>query len=70
MAKRRPRRKATLIQRSRSVSPQVKAMYHNVIGAGRSRVKREFFDLGSEDAEAITALLETRMDENLSRGSQ
>jgi hypothetical protein len=51
----------TFIQRSRGVSPQQKAIYHNVVGAGRSRVKREFFDLSDEDSETIVEFLERRL---------
>jgi hypothetical protein len=67
MAKRR--RRQTLIQRSRAVSPQTKATYHTATGAGASKTKRQFFDVGREDADAITALLSTRLDRNLQRGS-
>ncbi len=59
MAKRQA--KQTLIQRSRAISPQQKAIYHNVSGAGRGRVKREFFDLAQEDLTAVTELLESRL---------
>lgn len=66
----RPRRvRRTLIQRSRAVSPQEKAAYHTVTGAGRSRVKREFFDVGREDTQAIVNVLQTRLERNLQRGS-
>ena len=53
-------------QRSRAVPAAEKAAYHNVAGAGRSRVKREFFDLSEADADA---LLE-RLDERLRKRSQ
>jgi hypothetical protein len=43
----------TFIQRSRSVPGGDKALYHHVLGAGKSRVKRKFFGLTSGDAEAI-----------------
>ncbi|MDP2319579.1 MAG: hypothetical protein Q8O42_09615 [Acidobacteriota bacterium] len=43
----------TLIQRSRSVAGADKALYHNITGAGRSRVKRQFFGLTSEEAKTI-----------------
>ena len=66
---RRSVRGGTLIQRSRAVSPQQKAIFHNVAGAGRSRVKREFFDLARSDEQAIVAMLETRMDRNVQRGA-
>lgn len=54
-------RKQTLIQQSRGVSPQQKAVYHAEAGAGKSRVIRDFFNLGTGDAEAITRLLQARI---------
>ena len=59
MAKRRSGQ--TLIQKSRSLSPQQKAIYHNVSGAGRSKVKRAFFDVSEDDIEAVSTFLETRL---------
>ena len=41
----------TLVQRSRRVSPQTKAYYHQVAGAGKSRVRRDF--LGLSDRELL-----------------
>ena len=66
MAKRKGR---TLVQASRAVSPQEKASYHVVTGAGRSRVKRDFFDLGPGDAEAVTRMLQGRVTTRLQRGT-
>jgi hypothetical protein len=43
----------TFIQRSRAVGAADKAAYHNLTGAGRSRVKREFFALSEDDEEFI-----------------
>ncbi len=43
----------TFIQRSRAVGAAEKAFFHNVAGAGRRRVKREFFGLSTEDEEFI-----------------
>lgn len=43
----------TFIQRSRSVGAADKAYYHDVAGAGKSHVKREFFDLSEEDIDVI-----------------
>lgn len=43
----------TAIQRSRSTRPAEKAAYHQVLGAGTSQVKREFFGLTQADEEAI-----------------
>jgi hypothetical protein len=50
-----------MIQASRAVSPQEKATYHAVTGAGKARVVRDFFGLGPGDADAVTRLLQTRM---------
>jgi hypothetical protein len=66
MAKRR--RGPTLTQRSRSVSPQQKAIYHAVTGAGKARTIRDFFDLGPDDPEAIRRLLQSRVTERMTRG--
>ena len=72
MAKAAKRRggSGTLIQRSRAISPQQKAIWHNVSGAGRSKVKREFFALSAKDEDDIERMLETRVDVNLQRGAQ
>lgn len=43
----------TLIQRSRSVGAAEKAAYHQLVGAGRSHVKRKFFELTQADADQI-----------------
>lgn len=65
----RRRRGPTLIQQSRRVSPAQKAVYHQVQGAGKSRVKREFFDLGAADMDAIATEAQRRMTRTLqSRG--
>ena len=63
------RKRPTLIQRSRAVSPQQKAIYHAVTGAGKSRVVRDFFNFGPGDAEAITRLLQGRITTRLQRGN-
>jgi polyphosphate kinase len=41
--------KLTFIQGSRQIASEQKAIFHHVMGAGRSRVLRQFF--GSTDAE-------------------
>jgi hypothetical protein len=63
MAKRRSG--PTLIQRSRSVSSEEKAIYHNVTGAGRSGVKRAFLDLSEADKNECIEVLDRMMDERL-----
>lgn len=47
---RRPFSAGTFIQRSRGESSEQKAMWHHVQGAGKSRVKREFFGLTDQEA--------------------
>lgn len=53
MARSRIGTTATFIQRSRAVPASDKALYHNVEGAGKRRVIREFFALGPDDEDAI-----------------
>jgi hypothetical protein len=57
MAKRR-RRGPTFIARSRSVSAEQKAMFHNILGAGPKGIIRRFFDLNTSDKDALRAGLE------------
>ncbi len=57
------RRGATFIQRSRTVRPSEKAAFHDELGAGRSRVKREFFALNQADEDAIVQ----RVDDGIRR---
>ena len=47
-----------MIQASRRVSPSEKAAYHQIAGAGKSHVKRQFFGLSASDETAIVDLLE------------
>lgn len=58
----------TLIQSSRAVAPGQKALYHQVFGAGKSRIKREFFDLNAEDVSVIAAEAQRRMTRHLQSG--
>ena len=53
---------STLIQQSRRKSPAEKATYHQEAGAGRSRVKRRFFELGASDEAAIVARITQSLD--------
>jgi phage gpG-like protein len=62
MAKRRSKG-PTLIQQSRRVPAEMKALYHNVLGAGKSRVKREFLGLSAQDEQAIVARIEKALDD-------
>jgi len=61
-------KRGTLIQQSRRVPPAEKALFHNVTGAGKSQVKREFFDLDASDQAALTDELKRRMTRNLQKG--
>ncbi len=49
----------TLVQRSRRVSPQDKAVFHQVTGAGKARTKREFLGLTEPEIAALTKRLDT-----------
>ncbi len=53
----------TFIQRSRDVSPEEKATFHQETGAGRGRVKRKFFGLSKNDEDAIGKVIEDAIDE-------
>lgn len=57
----------TFLQRSRSVSAEQKALYHQVEGAGRSRVTRPFFGLTESEADEIQKRLEAFIDSGLQR---
>ena len=59
MAKTGARRPAAVSfrQRSRNKGAEEKAIYHQVAGAGRSRVLRKFFELSDADLDAITTRL-------------
>jgi phage gpG-like protein len=63
MAKRRAG--PTLIQQSRRVPAEEKALYHQELGAGRSRVKRPFLGLTEDDAKAIEARLQAAVDKRI-----
>jgi hypothetical protein len=49
----------TFIQRSRQMPSEEKAMYHNVLGAGRSGVIREFFNVNDTESLALRDGLST-----------
>lgn len=53
----------TLIQRSREVSAEQKAVYHQIAGAGKSRVTREFFDLSDGEFDRIAERIDSHLDE-------
>lgn len=52
----------TFIQRSRSLGAADKAFFHNTVGAGKSRVKREFFDLAESDMDQIQAVVDKHLE--------
>jgi hypothetical protein len=52
-----------MVQRSRRVSPQSKAFFHQVTGAGKPKIRRPF--LGLTDAEMQT--LASRLDAGIRR---
>lgn len=60
MANRR-RRGPTFIARSRSVSAEQKAIFHNILGAGPKGIIRRFFDLNTSDQDALRNGLEKLM---------
>jgi hypothetical protein len=55
----------TFIQRSRDVSSEQKAMWHNVTGAGKSHVVREFFGLSDDEQNAAKAALEKAIEQRV-----
>jgi len=60
-------RRQTLIQRSRRKSAAEKAAYHEITGAGRSRVRRPFFGLNAEDERQILARVDRGLQQQLDR---
>jgi hypothetical protein len=63
--KRSPFSGTTFVQRSRNESSEQKAIWHNVTGAGRSHVRREFFDLTDDERQAAKDALEGLIDQRL-----
>lgn len=62
---RKPFSGGTFIQRSRSESSEQKAIWHNVQGAGRSHVRREFFGLTDEEANECRDQLAKAIDQRV-----
>ena len=52
----------TMIQRSRGMSAEEKALYHHVAGAGKSRVKRQFFDVSESDIDDVIARVDAHLE--------
>jgi hypothetical protein len=57
----------TRIQRSRSKRPSEKAAFHQITGAGKSRVKRPFFGLAASDTDVIVKEVDQTIANNLAR---
>ena len=55
-------RGGTLVQRSREIGGNPKAVWHHLTGAGRSRVKRPFFDLTDGDKALLTERVRAYLD--------
>lgn len=51
-----------MIQSSRRVSPSEKAAFHQVTGAGKSHVLRQFFGLNERDEAEIVKRIEASID--------
>lgn len=58
---------STLIQSSRRKSAAEKAAYHEITGAGRSRVRRPFFGLSESDERAIVDRIDRGLQDELNR---
>ena len=59
----------TMIQRSRRMSASEKASYHQITGAGKRHVLRQFFGLNARDEEAIVTRIEQQIDKAIREGS-
>ena len=55
----------TFIQQSRNAKPGQKAEWHDVTGAGRSRVLRPFFQLTAADEDALVREITQRIERRL-----
>lgn len=67
-ARAKTRRQVTMIARSRAVPPSEKAAYHNLTGAGKSRVKRVFFEASAEDEQELARIVDRVLRQRLSLG--
>lgn len=54
-----------MIQRSRQKSSEDKALYHNVTGAGKSRVIRQFMGLTAAEEKEIEKRVERHITQQL-----
>lgn len=65
---RRVRKTAAVLRGSSAeISPEQKAIYHSVTGAGKSRVIRDFFNVGRVDRDWIHEFLSARVARNLAK---
>jgi hypothetical protein len=62
-------RRQTFIQRSRSKGAEEKATYHQVTGAGKSRIRRRFFELSDADVDAIVKQVDRGIEEGLKKSA-
>jgi hypothetical protein len=59
--------KQTFIQRSRSVTAEAKARFHQIDGAGTSRVKRPFLGLTPDEERDVDRRIEALIDGELGK---
>jgi hypothetical protein len=59
----------TLIQRSRQVPDEQKALYHQVLGTGRSRITRKFLGLTEGEEDQIREKIKAMIRNGLRRSS-
>jgi phage gpG-like protein len=61
------RTRRTFIQASRAVSPEEKAAFHQVTGAGSSHVKRQFFEVTDREEDEIIDRLRDMLEQQLEK---
>lgn len=59
------RKGPTLIQSSRRIAPEQKALYHQVLGAGKSHVTREFVGLTEAEERQIATVVDQALQRRL-----
>lgn len=67
MAKRAARKAPTFIQRSRALTAEQKALFHQTLGAGKSKVKRPFLGVTPAEREEIDRRIEALIDREVQR---
>jgi hypothetical protein len=68
-ARGRKRPKQTFIQRSRALGAEEKALYHQVAGAGKSHVRRRFFEMSESDMDLICQRVEQGIEQGLKQSA-